>query len=221
MNLAVKIEVDTATPALRQMLDMLGEEGRGEIVGAMGRRVVRDTSRHVSQWGLSHPNKLGGRRTNYWSGIAAKINPADTLQVDGSTATMTLGGPEMPGITRAFGEVTIVPGTKTPGAKYIPVPANASAYGLRPREIAGLVLFWKGKGQVGGLAQGVAVTRTKNTRKGPKGSKYFRPGLIMFWFADRVTQPQDRSILPSDQQWSDSANAGAAEWVNLQLKKLN
>jgi len=82
------------------------------------------------------------------------------------------------------------------------------------------VLFWKGKGRVGGLAEAVTTTRTRKTSKGEKGSEYFRPGLIMYWFAESVTVPQDRSILPSEQEWSESVNAGATDWVNLQLRKI-
>ena len=220
MNLRITIETDTATPAARQALDML--EDKGPLVGAMGHRVIRDTSAHVARWGLSHPNKLGGRRTNYWAGIAAKINPGDCLEVSANTATVTLGGPDMPGLMRAFGDITIVPGTKTPGVKYIPLPARSEAYGVKPREFGGaLVLFWKGKGQVGGLAEAVPVTRTKNTKGGSKGSTYYRPGLVMYWFVDQVTQRQDRSLLPSEQEWSDSANAAAREWLDIEVAKIN
>lgn len=218
MNLAISVEYDTATPALRSAMEMLEE--KGPILGAMGHRVIRDTSRHVAEWGLSHPNKLGGQRTNYWAGIAAKINPADCLEVESNSATVTLGGPEMPGLMRAFGDVTIVPGTKTPGVKYIPLPARSEAYGHKPREISGLVLFWRGKGQVGGLAEGVSVTRTRNTKRGAKGSEYFVPGLVMYWFVESVTQPQDRTLLPTEEEWSESANSAAAEWIDLELKKI-
>lgn len=218
MTLKFTITADTATPALKQALALL--EDQGPILGAMGRRLIRDTSQHVMEWGLSHPNKLGGKRTNYWSGIAARINPGDCLSVSGNTATVSLGGPTMPGLMRAMGPITIVPGTKTPGVKYLALPARAESYGLRPREFGALTIFWRGKGQLGGLAQPVPVTRTKNTKRGAKGSQYFRPGMVYYWFATSVTQPQDRSLLPSDDKWSASVNAGAKEWVDLELKKI-
>jgi len=218
MNLRVTIVTDTAGPALLAVSQI--PEERAQICGAAGHRLIRDTSAHVARWGLSHPNQLGGRRTNYWAGMAAKINPGDCLEVSDSAATVTLGGPEMPGLMRAFGDITIVPGTKTPGAKYIPLPARSEAYGMKPREFgAALVLFWKGNGRVGGLAEAVPVTRTKNTQGGKNGSTYFRPGLVMYWFVTEVTQPQDRSLLPSDEELSNSANAGAAEYAGLRFKQ--
>jgi len=185
------------------------------IVGAMGHRVVRDTSRHVAQWGLSHPNKLGGRRTNYWAGIAAKINPQDAMQVAGNTATILLGGENMPGLMRAFGPITIVPGTKTPGVKYIPLPARAESYGMRPREFgAALMVFW-GKNGPAGLAEKVPFKSNLKTKK-----TTYRPGLVMYWFKSEVTQPQDRSLLPSEEQWSQSANDGGQEYAIQQFKKI-
>ena len=218
MNMTISIVSDTATPALRQTIAML--RNKGPLVGAMGRRLIHDTSLHVMQWGIGHPNKLGGRRTNYWGRIAQKINPGDCLQVQANSATVTLGGPTMPGLMRAFGDITIFPGTKTAGVKYLAIPARAESYGMRAREFGNLVRFWKGKGRVGGLAEAVTTTRTRKTSKGEKGSEYFRPGLIMYWFADSVTVPQDRSILPSEQEWSESVNAGATDWVNLELRKI-
>lgn len=217
MKVEIKIVADTASPLVRNFQQQLRD--KTGLNRAMGRRVVRDTSRHVSEWGLSHPNKLGGRRTNYWSGIAAKINPADTLEVSDANATMTLSGDDLPGITRAFGDVTILPGTKTPGAKYIPIPAREEAYGLRPREMSGLVLFWKGKGKPGGLAEGVEVERKRDSKNGKKGTTRLVPGLVMYWFADSVTQPQDRTLLPSDEEWRESATAGAKEYLNLIIAK--
>jgi hypothetical protein len=219
MNLRISILQDTAGPALRQVMEI--PEEREKICGAAGHRLIRDVSRHVNLWGQSHPNKLGGRRTNYWSGIAAKINPNDCLQTTNAGATVTLGGPEMPGLMRAMGDITIVPGTKTPGVKYIPIPARSEAYGMRPREFGGqLMLFWKGKGAIGGLAQATPVERKKNTKKGAKGSTYYRPGLVFYWFAESVTQPQDRSLLPSDEELANSINAGAAEYAGLRFNQI-
>jgi hypothetical protein len=215
MDLRISIAVDTATPQMASLMESFS--GREELHGAMGHRVVRDTSRHVGLWGLSHPNKLGGRRTNYWAGIAGRITP-ETLDVSEANATMTLGGDDMPGITRAFGEVTITAGTKTPGVKYLALPARSESYGMKPREMPGLVLFW-GKGGPGGLAEGVPQTRTRDTKKGAKGSTYLVPGLVMFWFTDSVTQPQDRSLLPSDEDWTESATEGAKEFVDAAIAK--
>ena len=225
MNVRITVTADTATPAVRQLVDALTNQV--PILTAMGHRLVRDTSRHVSEWGLGHPNKLGGRRTNFWTGIAAKINPGECLDVDAHGATMSIGGPDMPGLSRAFGDVTIKPGTKTPGAKYIPIPARAEAYGMRPREMNNLVVFW-GKNGPAGLKevdhQAVTVVGDYKKKKGQSVSGYTKAGavsggLVMFWFATEVHQPQDRTILPSEEAWSQSANDAAGEWLDAEIKK--
>jgi len=220
MNVRLSITVDTATPEIVYAWDQL--EDKTPIMKAAGHRLVRDTSAHVRAWGRSHPNKLGGKRTNYWSTIAEKINPADCLQVTGSQAVMTLDGNIMPGITRAFEDVTITPGTKTPGVKNLALPARAETYGMRPGEYGGatgLMLFW-GKNGPAGLAKAMPVIRQKNTKIGKAGDAYFVPGLVMYWFSKKVTQPQDRTLLPSEDGWSQSATAGASEWLDIQFKKL-
>lgn len=227
MNVKIIIVRDTASPALAELAKLV--EDQAGILGAAGHRLVRDTAQHVRQWGLSHPNKLGGPRTNYWSGIAEKINPADTLEVAGKSATVTLGGPTMPGLMRAFGDVTITPGTKTPGAKYLALPARSESYGKRPGEFNNLVVFWGKNGPAGLMEAPATKTTLVPARQNKKGetvpAHYSRGqvtgGLVMFWFAKSVTQPQDRSLLPTAEEWSESATAGAREHAEQFLRRLN
>ena len=121
---------------------------------------------------------------------------------------------------RAMGDITITPGTKTPDVKFIPIPARAESYGMRPGEFgSGLMLFFT-KGLPGGLAEKIAVERKRNTKKGAKGSVYYRPGLVYYWFKDQVNQPQDRTLLPSDEEWQASANAGGNEYAVQLFQKI-
>jgi hypothetical protein len=208
MEIKVKIALDTASPLLSKLA--AGARRKAELNEAMGNRVQSLTRDHLVAYGLGHPNKLGGRRTNYWGRAAQDVMAPEVMSITDANATMTLS---TPGITRAFQDIIVRPGTKTPGVKYLALPARAEAYGLKPREIPGLVLFWFGKGKPGGLAEGVPVTRTHDTKRGKAGSTYLTPGLVMFWFAKQATQPQDRSLLPSDEAWSQAASTGAADFV--------
>jgi hypothetical protein len=214
MELRIHIALDTASPMLVEKERRL--TNRARLHADMGRAVVEMTSRHVGEWGLSHPNKLGGTRTNYWAGVAAAINPDETLEVSEANATMTLGGDSMAGITRAFGAVTILPGTKTAGVKYLAIPARSEAYGLRPREIPNLVLFW-GKGGPAGLKQvdqqKVSIVAAGKRHKGYVRKGKVTGGLVMFWFAKSATVPQDRSLLPSEEEWTEAATAAATDYL--------
>ena len=58
------------------------------------------------------------------------------------------------------------------------------------------------------------MTRQRDTTKGPAGSTYLVPGRAMYWFVQRVTQPQDRTLLPDEAQWSAAATAAAKNFVN-------
>ena len=215
MTLRLGIELDTATPAMRQAL--AGLQDKQGLLMAMGRGVVNHTSRHVRAWGGAHPNKLGGRRTNYWSRIARRITPEDCLEPVGTEAVAMVLGDGMPGIMRAFGPVTIVAGTKTPGVKFLTLPARSESYGMRAREFKNLMPFW-GRGGPKGLAEAVAVERKRDSKKGAKGTPRYVPGLVMYWFRHSVTQPQDRTLLPSEADWSETANQAAGRWVRQQLR---
>ena len=90
---------------------------------------------------------------------------------------------------------------------------------MRPKEMPGLIVFWGAAGPAG-LATARPVIRTRDTKKGKAGEAYFVPGLVMYWFVKSVTQPQDRSLLPTEEQWSESANAGASGWLEIEMRKI-
>ncbi len=46
-----------------------------------------------------------------------------------------------------------------------------------------------------------------------------RGGAVMFWFVDKVEQPQDRSLLPSDAEWQNAASQGAADFVDKLIRE--
>jgi hypothetical protein len=48
----------------------------------------------------------------------------------------------------------------------------------------------------------------------------YHPGLVMYWFVKSVTQPQDRSLLPSNEEWSESANTAGEEYAKAEFAKV-
>jgi len=84
---------------------------------------------------------------------------------------------------------------KARAAKYLTIPATAAAFGRRAREIAGLFLV-KFKSGVKALA-----------KRDGKGLKVF------YWLKESVTLPQDRELLPSDEQLLNAAEKGARDYI--------
>lgn len=206
MKINLRFGLDTATPLLAAERAVL--QDTESLHRWIGHRVVNVTADHLREWEFSHPNKLGGKRTGYWSTIAAMVTPETTLTVTAQSATMTLDGEAMPGVTRAFGPVTIRPGTRTPGVKNLAIPAAAESHGLRPREMDGLVPLW--------TRQGIRGLKTAPEKK--SGGKKTNDGIVMFWFKKSVTQPQDRSLLPDEAKWAGAAQSAAVEWVKKQIE---
>jgi len=88
-----------------------------------------------------------------------------------------------PGIGRAFHPITI-----GPGPKKLTIPMNAIAYGHRIAEFGKDVQI---------VHRGEAV----------------RQDIAAFILVRSVTQPQDRSLLPSNQEWKDAAIDAAEEII--------
>ncbi len=146
MQVTITVKLDEGSPLLGRLAD--SAQRKAELNEAMGNRVQNITHDHLTAYGLSDANKLGGTRTNYWGRAANDVAAPEALEISGQRAVLNLS---TPGLSRAFGDVTIVPGTKTPGVKYLAIPARAEAYGMRPREFDNLVVFFNGKGQPAGL----------------------------------------------------------------------
>ncbi len=222
MEIKVRVALDEVSPVLAKIASTA--QRKAELNEYMGLRVQETTRTHLAQYGLSHPNKLGGKRTNYWGMAALDVAAPEALSISDTAAWLYL---TTPGLSRAFGDVTIVPGTKTPGVKYLAIPARAEAYGLKPREVPGLVVFWGSKGPAGLKQvdqQKVTLVKGHKTKKGGVSKSYTRKGevtggLVWFWFAEQATQQQDRSLLPSDAEWGNSASQGAGDFVSRMIRE--
>lgn len=116
---------------------------------------------------------------------------ADTIEsvADNAGVVMTVWGAIFKRVT---GDVPVVPVNK----KWLAIPALAQAYGRRPGEF-GKLSFRKNKS--GGA-------RLVN-----------EDGDVLFWLVKKVTLPQDRGLLPSDEQFSQAAELGARGFLEQQI----
>ena len=98
----------------------------------------------------------------------------------------------IPGITRALHAVVIRPIE----AKMLAIPISPEVYGMQPREYN--IRFPKGHPE--------ALFRPKNgksflAKKGNNGQL-----VVMYYLRDMVKQPQDRTLLPPDEQMDKAIN---------------
>jgi hypothetical protein len=136
--------------------------------------------------------RLGAKPTGYYERVADGV----TSRGDAEVAVVSLGG-DAGGFARAFGDVTIVPRK----AKNLAIPAKAAAYGKRPGEIADLELLFMGRKAGGGFALALGKKTAGGARE------------VWFWLVKKVFQKQDRTLLPTDDQFLAAAELGALSYL--------
>ena len=160
------------------------------VMGAAVKEKTVDYLRDLSGSRHSSANRLGGTPTGFLADRTQAVENAP-LTVSGSEASFTINHP---GAARAFHDVTITPGN---GAHFIPIPLNALAYGHSPREFQKNIFIKKGAGTGGAK----------------KVSKPIDDSIPAWLLVESVMQPQDRTLLPSPEEWGAAAKNAAIELI--------
>ena len=213
MNLRLHIATSPAHPLLSRL--KLGLSDRVALHRAIGLRVQKLTVDHLQEYDATHPNQLGAPRSHYWLHAAFDASLPQNLKVTASAAVLSLN---TPGINRALHPVTIEP----INAKNLAIPNDEQACHLRPREVPGLAPMFRA-GRCMGLIDGEQRIRQRDTKHGQKGTPCLaeRPGgLVWYWFAKSVNQPQDPDLLPTKAEFAETTRAAAHDFVNKLLGKL-
>jgi hypothetical protein len=161
-------------------------QAMGEEVQVLTAEYLRRLSgeRHDTANALAGTSDSSSIQTGFLSQAAEKVASPGALAVDSEAATLTI---DHPGMMRAFGPVTISP----KNAKSLAIPVNAIAYGKRARSLwATLPLF---------IPKGCNFIAMKDGKS----------IIALYILVRSVTQKQDRSLLPSDEEWRDAAAVGA------------
>lgn len=181
--------------AIAKLVRALDGQGRISLHAAMGTEVQITTAAHVGGMQRSPDSllsKLGAPATNFYQHAAERIESPAALASDTNAATLTLN---YPGAARAFRTITITP----VNAKALAIPMDRIAVGRSPRDC------WD--------ELGLFI---------PKGKDYIamRQGtqIKVLWLLRRkVTQPQNRALLPSGEQWQAAASLGAKTYLRNAL----
>lgn len=180
-------------PRIDALLGALGRDSahRKSLLETAARGVQRAVSRHIERMGTTRhrtASSLGAEPTGHYERAAADV----TSEVDGNVGVVTI---PIAGISRAFHEVTIRPG---PGKSALTIPIAAEAYGRNVVEMrsSGWVVFRPKKSRL-----------LFGSRDGVAGA------LPLYALVAVVRQPQDRTLLPSDEELGAAAEDGVQTYL--------
>lgn len=195
MSLTIKVTV--VDGGLRAVMLQLTRGGFVELNRAAGTELQTVAFEHVAKLAAERhgtAEKLGATPTNHYAQAAEKIAAPAALSADAAGATLAFSHP---GFTRAFRSVKIAPTT----SRSLALPIHAISYGHRAAAL------WE--------RLGLFI---------PKGKRFIAANIggvltPLYVLVRSLTQKQDRSLLPSDEQFQAAAAAGAKGWLGMALAK--
>jgi hypothetical protein len=186
-------------------VNVSGDEQVMKMLGRLRAALTDGTSLHRSigsyaeQITRQHLTVLAGTRHD----TARRLGASPTGHLARAAESVTSRGTQdaaivtvvSPGISRAFGDLTITPKS----GKFLTIPATAESYGRRARTFGDLRVAFFGRG------------RMALVRPDANGGR----DEVLYWLKKKVIQRQDRSLLPSDQDFAAAAVQGIKAYIRL------
>lgn len=180
----------------------------------VGREVGNQLNAHFQMKNDTNPNKLGGRRTNFWLAVSKTINNGNlnNPQVSGNTVTVTINDPKFP--QKVFGGRIVAK-----AAKALTIPLTPEAYGKTAGDFPGAFLIKTMKGAYI-VKVGENITVSGMVSKAKRGEfKGRRAGLnFLFKLVPFVDQDADPTALPPQSQLAQAALARAQAGLDAEMK---
>jgi hypothetical protein len=170
-------------------------QDRGPLHAAIAKDVMADTKRFLKK-SASHrsASSLGATPTGFRARNAAALS----ARSDDTQAVLVI--PRRTGLGRAFGQVVLVPGS---GRTYLTLPGHKDTYGKTMRD------FPEGTFQFAVIRSWISFPAMIFQADGGSHKK----GEVGFWLRRTVTQKQDRTLLPSDQEFRQSARDASNNYL--------
>jgi hypothetical protein len=192
MSVTISIKAtDQATPVLAHLhRELTDRTGLNKYLAATAEAGTRMHIRSAAEQRHSTAQRLGSSPTGYLAKRANLVEAKGTAEGAVITVTGAI-------FKRVFGPVTI----KASAGKMLTIPMRAEAHGKRAREFNDLFIFVSKQGRAF-LARQAA------------------PGRLHFLFLLKavVTLPQDRGLLPSDEQFAQMGEISARAYLRKQLR---
>lgn len=200
MSLSYKINVsgdDQVIKLLSRLRSSLVD--RTELhksIGSYAEMLTRQHLTTLAQTRHKTADKLGATPSGHLERAAESV----TSLGDNDAAYVEITSP---GIRRAFGDVTI---TAKEG-KWLTIPATAEAYNRRARTFNDLRVAFFGKGRLA-LVKAEQSSLADRKESGGRSEVYY-------WLKKSVTQKQDRTLLPPDDDYTTAAVQGIKAYLRM------
>lgn len=179
---------DQATPVV-VALDQ--EVASGRIEEVMGRAGTNRVQEHLFRMNAERPNRLGGRRTNFYASASRSTN------YESKPGEVKININQV-GIRQRLQGGVIRPVNK----KFLTVPAVAEGHGRRASEFNNLRVAYGTGGRpvalVESAASGVSFGRKKKDGSRAVIQGEALGGRVIFWLVKEVNQKPDPSVLPTN-----------------------
>jgi hypothetical protein len=199
---------DSPGNELETIAAFVSGDGVASVVARSTKELVRQ---HLFAYGRTHPNKLGGKRTQFYGDAARTIE----TDVEGSTAVVII---TKTGIAQRLfgGEI------KAKNVKYLTIPAIAAAHGKSAGDFANLrfVRFGKEESAPAALIEDAPRSaRWSYSGKRVSGKQFSEFGgqyksRVFFWLKQSVMQSGDPNVLPTDDKILATAYEAIEEYFS-------
>lgn len=195
MNVEVTV-TDRATPVIDMLMKTMGDDGRADLHGVAANALKVAIQRHIHGYAMSKhatAHRFGAQPTRHYEAGANAISFA----ANANEGVVTI---PIPGISRAFGDVSIRPGS---GKKALTLPLAAVAYGRTVGELR--ALGWT-----------VFRPRGMDFLMGSNGEGDAVP---LYSLRSGVLQRRDPSLLPTREEMAQTVTKAVLARIKSVLQK--
>lgn len=187
------------------------------VGGRAGRNVVQ---KHLRAKNRTSPNKIGGKRTNYYAKAADAVN----FRIISDEAVVV--SINQVGIALRFHGTAGLPGgrLRPVSAEYLTIPATPEAHGKRAREFGDLEVGFAYDPELGrerlALVRNGSQSVTRVAKRGGRAPAAGLPGgdtagEPVFWLVRSVKMDGDDSVLPTEADLIEHTVAKIEEFLGL------
>lgn len=200
MSLSFQIDVSGDDQVIKMLARLRTQlTDKTELHKSIGSYAEILTRQHLTTLaGTRHDtaNRLGASPSGHLARAAESVTSKGTD--DAAIVTVT-----SPGISRAFGDLTIT----AKSGKWLTIPATAEAYNRRARTFNDLRVAFFGRGRMA-LVKAEQSSLSDRKESGGRSEVYY-------WLKKSVTQKQDRTLLPPDDDYTTAAVQGIKAYIRM------